>query len=96
MAARGILDHIGMSFRGNNEIIGKVFKIGNNLSLPEPLDDTLLGIEEDVFDDTGIAVRCLMDLEDCGNPAGYAVCRLLREPHIDGLIGILVVFPKPA
>ena len=36
MAAREILDHVGYGQKYCNEIIGKVFKIGNNLGLPGP------------------------------------------------------------
>ena len=44
MAAREILDEVGMGQKYCNEIIAKVFKIGNNLGLPEKaLADTLEG-----------------------------------------------------
>ena len=36
MAAREIMDNVGMGQKYCNEIIGKVFKIGNNLGLPQP------------------------------------------------------------
>ena len=49
MAAREILAHIGKGQKYDNEIIGKVFTIGNNLGLPEKaLADSLEGLEEDV------------------------------------------------
>jgi heterodisulfide reductase subunit C len=49
MAAREIMDSVGLGQKYSNEIIGKVHKIGNNLGLPGPaLEDTLLGLEEDV------------------------------------------------
>jgi len=42
MAAREIMDSIGQGQKYCNEIIGKVYKIGNNLGLPEPaLESTL-------------------------------------------------------
>ena len=47
MAAREVMDSIGVGQKYCNEIIGKVHKIGNNLGLPEPaLADTLEGLEE--------------------------------------------------
>lgn len=93
MAAREILDHIGYGSKYNNEIIGKVFKIGNNLGLPEmALDDTLLGIEEDVLDDTGIAVRYPLDLEGAEILLVTPSADFFAEPHIDGLVGYGKVF----
>ncbi|OAD20484.1 reductase, iron-sulfur binding subunit, partial [Candidatus Thiomargarita nelsonii] len=58
MAAREILDTVGKGQKYCNEIIAKVYKIGNNLGLPEPaLRDTLEGLEEDIKDETGVDVR---------------------------------------
>ncbi|MGZ8255019.1 MAG: 4Fe-4S dicluster domain-containing protein, partial [Burkholderiaceae bacterium] len=55
MAARDIMDSVGLGQKYSNEIIGKVHKIGNNLGLPEPaLRDTLDGLEEDVKEATGV------------------------------------------
>ena len=49
MAAREIMDSVGLGQKYSNEIIGKVHRIGNNLGLPGPaLADTLEGLEEDV------------------------------------------------
>ena len=54
MAAKEIMDSIGMGQKYSNEIIGKVHKIGNNLGIPGPaLEDTLLGLEEDTKEETG-------------------------------------------
>ncbi len=58
MAARHILDSVGYGQKYSNEILAKVNKIGNNLGLPGPaLEDTLLGLEEDVKEETGVDVR---------------------------------------
>jgi len=47
MAAREIMDRIGVGQKYCNEIIAKVHKIGNNLGLPGPaLADTLEGLEK--------------------------------------------------
>ena len=49
MAGAEIMDAVGLGQKYSNEIIGKVHRIGNNLGLPGPaLEDTLLGLEEDV------------------------------------------------
>ena len=58
MAAREVLDTVGVGQKYCNEIIGKVHKIGNNLELPGPaLEDTLEGLEEDVEEETGVKVK---------------------------------------
>src|SRR5690606_13059920 len=62
MAGREILDSIGVGQKYSNEIIGKVFKIGNNLGLPEPaLADTLEGLEEEIEEDIGVPVKLPLD-----------------------------------
>ncbi|MCP4044322.1 MAG: (Fe-S)-binding protein, partial [Gammaproteobacteria bacterium] len=62
MAAREILASVGKGQKYCNEIIAKVYKIGNNLGLPEPaLKDTLEGLEEEVEEDTGAKVRFPLD-----------------------------------
>ena len=65
MAAREIMDSlVGLGQKYSNEIIGKVHRIGNNLGLPGPaLEDTLLGLEEDVKEDTGVDVRYPLDVQ---------------------------------
>ncbi len=64
MAGREILASIGYGQKYSNEIIGKVHKIGNNLGLPGPaLENTLEGLEEDVKEDTGVAVRYPLDVQ---------------------------------
>lgn len=93
MAAREIMDAVGKGQKYCNEIIGKVFKIGNNLGLPQPaLEDTLEGIEEDVFDDTGVKVRYPLDEEGAEILLVTPSADFFAEPHVDGLIGYGKVF----
>ncbi len=93
MAAREILDHIGIGQKYSNEIIGKVHKIGNNLGLPEPaLVDTLEGLEEDIEEETGVAVRLPVDQEGSEVLLVTPSADFFAEPHIDGLIGYAKVF----
>ncbi len=93
MAAREILNHIGRGSKYNNEIIGKVFKIGNNLGLPGlALKDTLEGLEEDVEDDTGIKVRFPLDEAGVDVLLVTPSADFFAEPHVDGLIGYAKVF----
>ena len=93
MAAREILASVGQGQKYSNEIIGKVFKIGNNLGLPGPaLADTLEGLEEDVADDTGVAVRYPLDEEGAEVLLVTPSADFFAEPHVDGLIGYGKVF----
>lgn len=93
MAARDIMDHIGKGQKYCNEIIGKVFKIGNNLGLPGPaLKDTLEGLEEDVEFDTGVKVEFPMDVVGAEILLVTPSADFFAEPHVDGLIGYGKVF----
>jgi Fe-S oxidoreductase len=93
MAAREIMDSIGVGQKYCNEIIGKVFKVGNNLGLPGPaIENTLEGLEEDVYDETGIAVKYPLDQPGCEILLVTPSADFFAEPHIDGLIGYGKVF----
>ena len=88
MAAREVMDSIGVGQKYCNEIIGKVHKIGNNLGLPEPaLADTLEGLEEDVLDDTEVDVKFPLDVKDSEVLLVTPSADFFAEPHVDGLIG---------
>jgi len=93
MAAREIMDSVGIGQKYCNEIIGKVYKIGNNLGLPEPaLVGTLEGLEEDVKDDTGHDVKFPVDVEGAEVLLITPSADFFAEPHVDGLIGYAKVF----
>ncbi len=93
MAAREIMDSIGLGQKYCNEIIGKVYKIGNNLGLPEPaLRNTLEGLEEDIQTDIGVPVRFPIDEEGADILLVTPSADFFAEPHIDGLIGYAKVF----
>lgn len=93
MAAREIMDSIGVGQKYCNEIIGKVFKIGNNLGLPEPaLADTLEGLEEEVKADTGVDVKFPLDVKGADILLVTPSADFFAEPHVDGLIGYAKVF----
>ena len=93
MAAREILDTVGVGQKYCNEIIAKVYKIGNNLGLPKPaLVDTLEDLEEEVEEDTGVAVKYPVDVEGADVLVVTPSADFFAEPHIDGLIGYGKVF----
>lgn len=93
MAAREILDAVGYGQKYCNEIIEKVFKIGNNLGLPGPaIRNTLEGLEEDIKDETGVDVRLPLDEEGAEILFVPPSADFFVEPHVDGLIGYGKVF----
>jgi len=93
MAAREIMDRIGVGQKYCNEIIAKVYKIGNNLGLPErALADTLEGLEEDVEDETGVVVKFPLDVKGADILVVTPSADFFAEPHVDGLIGYGKVF----
>jgi Fe-S oxidoreductase len=88
MAAREIMDTIGMGQKYSNEIIGKVFKIGNNLGLPpKALKATLAGLEEEIEEETGVAVRLPLDEEGADILLVTPSADFFASPHMEGLIG---------
>lgn len=93
MAAREILDTVGIGQKYTNEIIGKLHRIGNNLGLPGPaLINTLEGLEEDVKEDTGVDVRYPLDVKGAEVLLVTPSADFFAEPHIESLIGYGKVF----
>lgn len=93
MAARDIMAQVGQGQKYNNEIIGKVFSVGNNLGLPGPaLADTLEGLEEDIEDETGVKVELPLDRKGCDILLVTPSADFFAEPHVDGLMGYAKVF----
>jgi Fe-S oxidoreductase len=93
MAAREILARVGIGQKYNNEIIGKVYTIGNNLGLPErALEDTLEGLEEDIEDETGVEVKLPLNVKGADILLITPSADFFAEPHVDGLMGYAKVF----
>jgi Fe-S oxidoreductase len=93
MAAREIMDSVGLGQKYANEIIGKVHRIGNNLGIPEPaLADTLAGLEEDTKEETGIDVRFPLDVAGAEVLLVTPSADFFSEPHVESLIGYAKVF----
>lgn len=88
MAARDIMDTIGLGQKYSNEIIGKVFSVGNNLGLPaKALKATLAGLEEDIEAETGVAVRLPLDEKGADILLVTPSADFFASPHMEGLIG---------
>ena len=93
MAAREIMDSIGMGQKYSNEVIGKLHKIGNNLGLPGPaLLDTLQSIEEDLKEETGLDIRLPLDQKGAEVLLITPSADFFAEPHVYSLIGYAKVF----
>jgi Fe-S oxidoreductase len=93
MAAREILDTVGIGQKYCNQILGKALTIGNNLGLPEPaLRDTLLDLEEEIEEETGVAIKYPLDKKGVEVLFITPSADFFAEPHIDGLIGYGKVF----
>ncbi|MFO1221804.1 MAG: (Fe-S)-binding protein [Burkholderiaceae bacterium] len=93
MAAREIMDSVGLGQKYANEIIGKVHRIGNNLGIPEPaLADTLAGLEEDTKEETGVDVRFPLDEAGAEVLLVTPSADFFSEPHVESLIGYAKVF----
>ncbi|MBM3564575.1 MAG: (Fe-S)-binding protein [Alphaproteobacteria bacterium] len=93
MAAREIMDHIGMGQKYSNEIIAKVHKFGNNLGLQEKaLKATLAGLEDDIEDETGVRVRIPVNEKGAEVLLVTPSADFFASPHIEGLIGYAKVF----
>ncbi|MCB1519932.1 MAG: (Fe-S)-binding protein, partial [Hyphomicrobiaceae bacterium] len=75
------------------EIIGKVYKVGNNLGLPKKaIESTLEGLEEEIEEETGIKVLMPIDKPGCDVLLVTPSADLFAEPHIQGLMGYAKVF----
>jgi len=93
MAAREIMDSVGLGQKYSNEILGKVHRIGNNLGIPGPaLADTLAGLEEDTKEETGVDVKFPLDVEGAEVLLITPSADFFSEPHVESLIGYAKVF----
>ncbi len=93
MAARLIMNRIGLGSKYSNEIIGKVYNTGNNLGIPAPaLEGTMEFLEEDVREATGVDVRYPMDEKGTEVLLIPPSADFFSAPHVDSLIGYGKVF----
>jgi len=93
MAAKEIMNSIGVGAKYTNEIIGKVHKIGNNLGLPpRALADTLETLEEEIKEDTGLDVKLPLDQKGAEVLLITPSADFFAEPHVYSLIGYAKVF----
>lgn len=92
MAGREILAAIGLGQQYSQEIIGKVNSVGNNLGMKKPaLANVLESLEEDILDETGLAIRLPLDDATADMLVVTPSADFFAEPHVDGLIGMAKV-----
>ncbi|MBF0159254.1 MAG: (Fe-S)-binding protein [Magnetococcales bacterium] len=93
MAAREIMDSIGVGHKYSTEIIGKVHTIGNNLGIPRAaLGGTLRFVEDDILDNTGHEVALPVDVHGAEVLLVPPSADFFSEPHISSLMGYAKVF----
>jgi Fe-S oxidoreductase len=93
MAAREIMDSVGVGQKYCNEILGKVLQIGNNLGLTKPaLANTLEFVEEDQEEESGVSVRYPLDEKGADVLLIAPSADFFSSPHIEGFTGYGKIF----
>lgn len=93
MAAREIMNHIGVGQKYCNEILGKVLTIGNNLGINKAaLANTLEFVEEEVEEETGVKVRYPLDEKGADVLLIAPSADFFSSPHIEGFTGYGKIF----
>jgi Fe-S oxidoreductase len=93
MAAREIMDTIGLGQKYVNEIMGKVHEIGNNLGMnPKALKATLESTEEDLEEETGEKIRLPLDEVGAEILMVTPSADFFASPHVESLLGYAKVF----
>ncbi|MHB1380698.1 MAG: sulfate reduction electron transfer complex DsrMKJOP subunit DsrK [Thermoleophilia bacterium] len=93
MAAREIMDSIGLGQKYVNEILGKVHDIGNNLGMnPKALAATLESTEEDLEEETGQKIRLPLDEAGAEILMVTPSADFFASPHVESLLGYAKVF----
>ncbi len=93
MAAREIMDHIGVGQKYTNDIIAKVHDIGNNLGMnPKALKATLESTEEDLEEETGQKIRLPLDEVGAEVLMVTPSADFFASPHVESLLGYAKVF----
>ena len=88
MAGREILASVGLGQHYAQEIVVKAKRVGNNLGMkPAALADVLESLEEDILEETGVAVRLPLDDPSADALVVAPSADFFAEPHVDGLIG---------
>ncbi|MEK7818017.1 MAG: sulfate reduction electron transfer complex DsrMKJOP subunit DsrK, partial [Actinomycetota bacterium] len=93
MAAREILDHIGMGQKYVNDIIVKVHEVCNNLGMnPKALGNAVEFVEEEIEEETEVPVKLPVDVEGAEVLMVTPSADFFGMPHMESLVGYAKVF----
>ncbi|GBE57934.1 succinate dehydrogenase/fumarate reductase iron-sulfur subunit [bacterium BMS3Abin01] len=93
MAAREIMDSIGIGQKYVNTVLVKLHEIGNNLGMnPKALKATMESTEEDIQEEDGVAVKLPVDQVGAEVLLITPSADFFATPHIESLIGYAKVF----
>ena len=93
MAAREIMDTVGLGAKYPLQTINKAITIGNNLGMPGPaIRSTLDFMEEDVKEQTGVPVKFPMDVKGADVLLVTPSADFFATPHVESLAGYAKVF----
>lgn len=93
MAAREILNSIGLVQKYTHEIIDKSQYIGNNLGMiPEALKNAVEFVESDLKEQTGKDIKIPVDVKDAEVLFVSPSADFFATPHIESLYGYAKVF----
>ncbi|MCL6105965.1 MAG: (Fe-S)-binding protein [Actinobacteria bacterium] len=93
MAAREIMDAIGLGQKYTDMTIGKLLEVGNNLGMNEKaLKATLESMEEDIEEEDGVPVKLPLDVEGADVLLVTPSADFFASPHVESLIGYAKVF----
>ena len=95
MAARQVMDSIGLGQKYTTEVIHKVFVTGNNIGIPPAaLRNTLDDLEEEIEEEGGKGVKIPMDVEGAEVLLVPPSADFFAMPHMESLKGYAKVFHK--
>lgn len=95
MAARQIMDSIGLGQKYTTEVIHKALTTGNNIGIPVlALRNTLDDLEEEIKDETGKDVKIPMDVVGADVLLVPPSADFFAMPHMESLKGYAKVFYK--
>lgn len=95
MAAREIMDSIGVGEKYATNTITQVFRTGNNIGIDKKaLKNTISELEEDLKDETGKDIRIPIDEEGAEVLLVPPSADFFAIPHIESLLGYAKVFYK--
>jgi Fe-S oxidoreductase len=93
MAAREIMDCIGIGQKYVNTVLVKLHEIGNNLGMnPKALKATMESTEEDIEEETGVPVKIPVDKVGADILLITPSADFFASPHVESLIGYAKVF----